>query len=296
MATNEVPPPAVGGGHRWIVGVDGSELAELALNWAVVHAGRHRATVRVVNVWQARIGDPSHAPLEHLRGRAEAILASMRDVIETTHPGAEFVTEYGSPAERLLELADDADLLIVGTRGLGGFRRLLLGSTSHQCAAHSTVPVVVVPRQSPITKEIGRIVVGVDGSPNARAALRWALRFAAPDTTVEAVGVGEPSTPAVETDAEHLPSRARESFDQSIDDVEADEPGDSRVHRVFEYGKPAVVLGDRASTADLLVVGARGQGGIAAALLGSVSYKVLHRTTVPVVIVPEVARWKRAAN
>ncbi len=294
--TNE---PVVSGRHRWIVGVDGSEIAELALQWAVAHGSRRRATVRVVNVWQALIGDPSHAPLDQIKGNAEAILARTRDVIQSGHPGAEFVTEYGSPAGRLLELADDADLLIVGTRGLGGFRRLLLGSTSHQCAAHSTVPVVVVPRESSITNELGRIVVGVDGSPNATAALRWALGFAAPTTTVEAIGVWEPSPFPAEADAEHLEefsSRARESFDQSIDAVEATERSDSRVQRVFGHGKPAVVLGARASAADLLVVGARGRGGIGAALLGSVSYKVLHRAIVPVVIVPETSRWDRAAN
>ncbi len=82
--------------------------------------------------------------------------------------------EFEHPATALLAAAEDADLLVVGTRGRGGFAGLLLGSVSQRCLTHAPCPVAVVPPTSDGDHTSGRIVVGVDGSPASYDALTWA--------------------------------------------------------------------------------------------------------------------------
>ncbi|MEV7981079.1 universal stress protein [Streptomyces sp. NPDC086519] len=134
-----------------------------------------------------------------------------------------------------------------------------------------------------------RVVVGVDGSPSSYAALRWALRYAGlVGGVVEAVAVWELpglygwSGPAVDMDLDV--EEARDRMRQELTDVlGADAAGSVRSHLV--HGNASDVLLRAAEGAEALVVGSRGRGGFARALLGSVSQQVSQHATCPVVIV-----------
>jgi nucleotide-binding universal stress UspA family protein len=142
---------------RIVVGVDGSPGSRLALEWAYAEATQRGAALDVVAAWShppvpvtpealawsQKLGDLSPATKEMVDEMLQQVIGDRTDVdVETT------IVE-GSPAAVLLDEAEDAEMLVVGSRGLGGFRSLLLGSVSQQCAQHGTCPVVIVPPAAP---------------------------------------------------------------------------------------------------------------------------------------------------
>jgi nucleotide-binding universal stress UspA family protein len=139
-----------------VVGVDSSEGAKAALRFALDEATLRRATVRVVHAWQfgyiGASGIQGSAPvagadLSDLRRRAEEL--ALDAVLHEVGPAANGVVVErrvveGAPATVLVDESHHADLLVVGSRGHGGFTGLLLGSVSQQCAHHAECPVVIV--------------------------------------------------------------------------------------------------------------------------------------------------------
>ena len=139
-----------------IVGIDGSDAAATALDVAAHEATLHRARLRVVVVWQVPVSAYAvggggvvfdDETLDRLRGAAERIAGDAVARVGQLAPGLDVSAEVleGQPAERLLESSADADLVVVGSRGLGGFKRLMLGSVSDQVVHHARCPVLVVP-------------------------------------------------------------------------------------------------------------------------------------------------------
>ena len=140
------------GGPRIVAGVDGSESSISALRWAIRQAGLTDAAVDAVIAWHypdlatsgMAVGaiDPSYG---FFRESAEKIIA---DAISTLDPASDVpVRAYvaqGHAAQVLLDAAAGADLLVVGSRGHGGFAEALLGSVSQHCVQHALCPVVVV--------------------------------------------------------------------------------------------------------------------------------------------------------
>jgi nucleotide-binding universal stress UspA family protein len=138
-----------------VVGVDHSAGAKAALRFALEEARLRQATLRVVHAWQfgyiGATGLEASLPaaggqLEDFRQGASAALdATLRDVVDDTDGVAiERRVDQGTPAGVLVEESRGADLLVVGSRGHGGFAQLLLGSVSQQCAQHAFCPVVIV--------------------------------------------------------------------------------------------------------------------------------------------------------
>jgi nucleotide-binding universal stress UspA family protein len=136
-----------------VVGVDGSEPSREALRYAVRQARLEGANVRAVTAWNVpavSYGTPWTAPLvnfpEVFEKDAKAISRGALEAVRDDTDGLqiEAVVREGHPAHVLLDEARNADLLVVGSRGLGGFSELLLGSVSHECAQHATCPVVIV--------------------------------------------------------------------------------------------------------------------------------------------------------
>ena len=138
-----------------VVGVDGSPGGKAALQWALAEARLRHAPLRVVHAWMfpyAAVGY-GFVPMidqglnDELARNAKSLVEKMLAEAGSEIDGVEVQTEIveGAAARVLLEQAEDAELLVVGSRGLGGFKGLLLGSVSQQCAHHAHCPVVVVP-------------------------------------------------------------------------------------------------------------------------------------------------------
>ena len=140
-------------GGRVVVGVDGSPGSLHALAWAGREARVRNATLEVVAAWTYPTlvllvpvaPDPPQVKIlrKHAREMIERDLEKVADDVAGVDVDVRILE--GDTSAVLLERAQGADLLVVGSRGLGGFRGLLLGSVSQQCVQHATPPVVVVP-------------------------------------------------------------------------------------------------------------------------------------------------------
>lgn len=135
-----------------VVGVDTSDAARRALQWALEEAKLRGATLEAVHVWQLPVfaATPLGSfPVDtgDFEADAQKVFDELLDAVEEQAPGVDVERTFvaGHPASKLVELAADADLLVVGTRGHGGFAGLLLGSTSQQVTHHAPCPVVIVP-------------------------------------------------------------------------------------------------------------------------------------------------------
>jgi nucleotide-binding universal stress UspA family protein len=142
-----------------VVGVDGSEGGAAALEFAAEEAALRNTPLRIVSAWQvpaAAYGGGGAPPLDPstldaFRVRAEHVAEEATATAKKLQPSLEVeaLTAAGQPADALLGQGADADLIVVGRRGLGGFRSLLLGSVSQQVVHYATCPVVVVQHPAP---------------------------------------------------------------------------------------------------------------------------------------------------
>ncbi len=283
----------------WVVGIDGSLGAQTALDWAAANAVGRASGLRLVTAWQTPalgtypVGGPLTSSFED-PAIADAVGADLQRIAAELGSRLSVPVEplivHGGPTAALLEAAQHGSLLVLGSRGRGGFGRLLLGSTSTQCATHATVPTVVIP-QDHEPHPVRRVLVGCDGSPNSLAALQWAIDFAAPGTSVRVAWVWDTSPLAVGADNFFFPDAAdlsNERFNHLVDGfVSAARAREVVIERRFLRGTPRTVLAEAGATADLVVVGARGHGAVGAALLGSVSTWLLHHGHRPLAVVPD---------
>lgn len=138
---------------RIVVGIDGSDTAGMAARWAADEARLRGATLELVSAWElptslyaSNYAVVTDEIMKDFRKNAEDILADALQEVRTENSDLEVETRAveGQAAHVLLDASKRADLLVVGSRGLGGFRELLLGSVSQQCAHHSMCPVVIV--------------------------------------------------------------------------------------------------------------------------------------------------------
>jgi nucleotide-binding universal stress UspA family protein len=138
-----------------VVGVDGSEPARRALSWAVDEAKIRGCEVVAIYAWTYPIVPPSIdgviAPLPDFEIEEEAKGVLDREIKEVTGGSDEvkiqrrFVRKH--PVTALLSASESADMLVIGSRGLGGFSGLMLGSVGQQCVHHAYCPVVIVPHE-----------------------------------------------------------------------------------------------------------------------------------------------------
>jgi nucleotide-binding universal stress UspA family protein len=269
-----------------VVGVDGSKESVAALRFAVEEGGLRRTGVLAVYA----IHGTGHSGTV-LQEATRVFEGASQEAFGGPPPDVSFerLVEERQPAEALLEAAAGAELLVVGSRGRGGFAGLLLGSVSQQVAQHAPCPVAIV-RELPSERR-GAILVGVDGSEQSKDALRWgdeearlrgtglvALHGWAPPFSV---GPGLVPMPVLLD----VPEADVEAF---LDGVLVEVLGEERsstVERRVVQTPAALGLVEAASAGDLLVVGSRGHGGFTGLLLGSVSQQVAHHAPCPVVVV-----------
>ena len=282
-----------------VVGVDGSQHANRALRWAVHEAEVRAATIELVYGYAI---SPHYAMFgTSNRDRADAAMSEIvehnKAVLDRIKWTATTVPVIAAAAGALLELGEEADLIVVGSRGVGGFHELFLGSTSYRVAAHAPTPVAVIRGGDELAflERPGGIVVGVDPSRASARALWWALdeaeRHALGVKVVHAydrfadVPIGSAMT---KRQLEQLRHRAHADAVAFVDEAlqKVDVPRDVTVQRVITGGSPAAVLLNQVGAKDLLVVGTRGRGALGRTVFGSVSHQCLHHATGPVVVVP----------
>jgi nucleotide-binding universal stress UspA family protein len=137
-----------------IVGIDGSDHSKLALEWAMKEAAIRHAPLTVISVHPVIVGFSGRAvAYPTYEALADKVRETALEEVDKTLaqlgvPGPETVTVQGVsgfPAEVLITAGRDADMIVVGSRGSGGFSRLLLGSVSSQVTHHAQCPVVVIP-------------------------------------------------------------------------------------------------------------------------------------------------------
>lgn len=279
--------------ERIVVGVDESEGAADALRWAAREASARGAELTAVLAWG--LLDQHHlerdVPFDPHYGEAEADGALADILRHVLGDGADTVLRRAIsdlPVRALLTGAEGADLVVVGARGLGGFKGLLVGSVSHGVLRSAACPVAVV-RGDTADGPVRRVVVGVDGSATADAALTWALGTArAHGAELEVVHAFQPSAlmPSASFDLGSFTAAedaGRLLLDEVVDAVDTE---GVTVERTLVFAAPGRAVLEAAERADLVVVGARGHGVLTGLVLGSVSQQVVHHAPGPVVVVP----------
>ncbi len=277
-----------------VVGVDGSAHARSALKWAADEAERQRLPLRVMF---AQAGEVKNVPAWYAPDSTdltpgEAVIDDAVGLVATRHPSVivrgEVVVEW-PPSSVLTGASRSAELLVVGARGKGGFKELLLGSVSDQCIQYAHGPVVVVhgdPDDLPLRAVAPRIVVGVDGSLGSTRALSWALAEARlRSASVEAVYAWQyPPVGAFVVGPTHgSEAFAREVVAAATDHAERAAPDVAFTARsAFNAEVPALL--DACRDADLLVVGSRGHGRFQQGLLGSIAQQCARHATCAVVV------------
>ncbi|MFD0407413.1 universal stress protein [Kitasatospora sp. NPDC127116] len=163
-----------------LAGVDGSPQSAAAAHWAAAEAVRRGASLRLVHAWPwLTDGVSSFAEEDDLPEAVRRTLAEAAEDIRGRHPDLAVETDavLDAPVDGLLAAAAEAELLVLGSRGRGGFTGLLLGSVSMSVAGRSTVPLVVVREEG--EAGAGEVVVGVDAHTPETEVLDFAFREAA---------------------------------------------------------------------------------------------------------------------
>lgn len=285
-----------------VVGYDGSESSTSALDWAVREAKLRELPLSIVCAFLIPVGGIPHTlaldwpqvdkaraahqrlvdeAVERVRGR-EPDLEVSAEVIDSVTIGA-----------TLIEKSDSCELMVLGSRGRGGFAGLLLGSTGVQVAAHARCPLITVRESSVVNGQYpGQIVVGVDGSEVSMAALEFALKAASiHDCDLVAVHVWDypaiampGSVVPVAYDRQEFSERESALLAESLAGCQERYPNVNIIRRV-ETGEARQVMLDISAGCRLVVVGSRGHGGFTGMLLGSTSQALLHHAEAPVAVV-----------
>ncbi|GGO41474.1 universal stress protein [Streptomyces lasiicapitis] len=307
-----------------IVGVDGSQAALRALDWAADEAVRGGFPLRIVHAsgWEWYEGhEPSFGiNRDAVRAQADRVLEEAADRVRARTGSVVVASEVldEDPAAALIGESRRAAGVIVGSRGRGRLAGLLLGSVSLSVAAHAPCPVTVVRGgEQNLRGGFGRVVVGVDeaagdGAAGSGAAVGFAVRAArwrgaellavhawrrragtptstsgSTSTSTSAPADTSASAPASgsEPAADPRRLRAEHELDNALH-AAVRAHGAVDVRREAVEGQARAALLDASATADLLVVGARRRAGHTGLQLGPVNHAVLHHAACPVTVVP----------
>ncbi|WP_062350539.1 universal stress protein [Herbidospora yilanensis] len=276
-----------------VVGVDGSAPALAAVEYAAQDAARRHAALRIVHTRSAVVLD---GELNTMRDRHhQHVLAEAQRRAWECAPDIQISTRLvvGPPAERLREAARDADEVVIGSRGKGGFAGLILGSVGLSLVGHVPGPVVVV--RKPARHTYGQLVVGYDGSDESEPALDFAFNEAdRRGARLKLVYAWEPPTYAAS--AVVYGALLQQLFDERVTFVwQRLAPWTRKyprvpVERTAVCGHPVFLLSEESRTSDLVIVGSHGRGALACAALGSVGHGLLHRAHCPVAVVAAEGR------
>lgn len=279
---------------RIVVGIDGSAHGWAALAWAAERASDVSTPLHLVHAFAPDLPMLGFGTTDQSSIQAEGkrLLATATARAHAINPALTVTTSLppGFASRALVAASHSATMVVLGAIGHGLLSRATIGAVAQQVAAHAECPVVIVGHEGHSESTHRRVVVGVDGSPSAMAALHCAFDFAASrDAELvvvhawEAKGIEDPtlqsdsSWPAYESHLEQEVTREIASSSAQHSAV--------KVRHEVVRDSPVSALTQAADSADLVVVGARGTGGFAGLHLGSVSGRLLGRTDCPLVIV-----------
>jgi len=293
-----------------LVGYDGSTSSKTALDWAASEASRRHLPLKVL------YADPVPLPLNSMQveytseqlEKLHKVDADLLDEVSRTvkqdHPDLEVDVVLSTllPTEALVDHGRTSVVVVLGRRGAGGLAGLAVGSKALQVATHGHCPTVVIPGPDGDGDtgglEHGRVVVGVESADASGAALSFAFEEAA------LLGVGVTAVHAWEAPFFDAPGGKGGGVPRAVlqadmpDEVSAeqnlleralvgyaDKYPDVDIRKVVVHQRPSDALVAASVGACMVVVGSRGRGSVAARILGSVSYRVLHQAHSPVAVV-----------
>ncbi|WP_405848171.1 universal stress protein [Streptomyces sp. NBC_01518] len=287
-----------------VAGFDGSPESNAAAEWAAREAELRGLPLKIVHVWVPAPDPLAQAPLigvETQQQWSERIPREAGEGLRRRHPGVEVTVEQvtGTPSEVLVDAAKDAELLVLGSRGLSGVGGFLVGSVGLSVVAHAELPVVLVraddqaaDETSPVSAAPYRpVVLGLDAGAPADAVIEFAFAEAARrDTTLRVVyGWNLPPYYAYgfALDAglhEELSLQETDSLTEALRPWRQKHPG-TEVVLEPRVGSAADHLVDASREASLVVIGRRIRRGAFGAHIGPVAHGVLHHSTAPVAVV-----------
>ncbi|MEW5808771.1 MAG: universal stress protein [Actinomycetota bacterium] len=285
------------GHYGIVVAVDGSAASRAAAGWAARDASLRKLPLTIVHVPPyEEIGfwpdlQLNSEVLAELDRQAAQVIADARSVVtdalaESRPIRVEQRVLSGPKMPTLIDLSKDAEMMVVGCRGLGGVTGMLLGSTSSALAHHARCPVVIVHEEEPVLyRNDAPVAVGIDGSPASELATAMAFDEAS-RRGVDLVAIHTWMNSGdfyVDVAREGLAAQADEELAQRLAGWCERYP-DVTVRRIVGQDNPAHHLLEESRHAQLLVVGSHGRGGFAGVLLGSVSWTVAHAARIPVII------------
>ena len=305
-----------------VVGVDGSVGSWRAVEAAAWEARQRSATLVLLHGYYERYpyaayGWGPYVPIgDYPRDFAQALLDETVERIRLSYPDVAVQTwlRPGSGSSVLVEASPAAALLVVGARGHGGFGGLSLGSVAAQVAAYATCPVLVIrPPDDELADEAqalaaaagvnvprqGPIVVGVDGSTHADAALEFAFqesslrRVPLVATYVWSMSLASDLEPAEPGQRDSEDAGARRLLAEVLAGWGPKYPDVMVEQRVVHSMNPSQALIEASAEAGLVVVGSRGRGGFAGLLLGSVGRDLVGHAHSPIAVVHDPADHER---
>lgn len=285
--------------HGIIVGADGSPAARVAVDWAARDAALRGVPLTVVHVLPApemlTWPEPRRLPklIDWQHEKAKDVIGAALDTAKratgrTDSPQVESLVLAGATIPALVDLTKDAEMIVVGCRGIGAVRRLLLGSVSAGLVRHAHCPVAVIHDEDPLMPDPAHapILVGIDGSPASELAA--AIAFEEADRRgVHVIAVHAWSDTSLSefqlVDSSLVQSLGEEILSDRLAKWKERYPHVS-VHAIAVTDRPAEMLIRNSEQVQLVVVGSHGRGGFTGMHLGSVSSAVAQSARMPVIV------------
>ena len=284
--------------NRIVVAVDGSPASNAAVCWAARDAAMRHVPLTVVHLVNAIVPMYPAIPLstgvavwqeEQGRQVLEQSVKIAEDTIKTER-SIDIKSELrcAPPVPTLVAMSRETELLVVGSNGHGAMARLLLGSVSSSVVRSARCPVAVIRDEDPLMPhpQQAPVLLGIDGSPASELATAIAFDEASRRgveltalhawSDVDVFELPGMDWSAVKSEAERSLAERLAGWQERYPDV--------TVHRLVARDRPARQLIEKSESAQLVVVGSHGRGGLTGMVLGSVSNAVVHSVRMPVIV------------